>query len=91
MTFTRLLSRSSLSKLYSLEIFPRTDFVHWKSLLFGENLALAQAVSKVSQIGLQYPEIEELDLNPVFLFEHGCAAADVRLVVRQSSERSSDR
>jgi succinyl-CoA synthetase beta subunit len=42
--------------------------------------ALAQLVSAVSQLPFRYQGIEELDLNPVFLFERGCAAGDARLI-----------
>ncbi|MFC2083144.1 acetate--CoA ligase family protein [Candidatus Bipolaricaulota bacterium] len=42
--------------------------------------ALAQLVSDVSQLPFRFAGIEELDLNPVFLFERGCAAGDVRLI-----------
>ena len=42
--------------------------------------ALAQLVSDISHLPLLFPGIEELDLNPVFLFERGCAAGDVRLI-----------
>jgi len=42
--------------------------------------ALAQLVSDISRLLLLFPGIEELDLNPVFLFERGCAAGDVRLI-----------
>jgi acetyltransferase len=42
--------------------------------------ALAQLVSDVSWLLFRFRGIEELDLNPVFLFEHGCTAGDARLI-----------
>ena len=42
--------------------------------------ALAQLASDVSQLPFRFQGIAELDLNPVFLFERGCAAGDVRLI-----------
>lgn len=42
--------------------------------------ALARLVSDVSQLPFRFGGIEELDLNPVFLFERGCAAGDARLI-----------
>jgi len=42
--------------------------------------ALAQLVSDISQLPFRFRGIEEVDLNPVFLFERGCAAGDVRLI-----------
>ncbi len=42
--------------------------------------ALARLVSDVSRLPFRFQGIAELDLNPVFLFERGCAAGDVRLI-----------
>jgi acetyltransferase len=42
--------------------------------------ALAQLVSDVSWLPFRFLGIEELDLNPVFLFERGCVAGDARLI-----------
>ena len=43
--------------------------------------ALADLIVKVSQLVADFPEISELDLNPVFATEKGAVAADVRIVV----------
>ena len=40
--------------------------------------ALAEIIVKVSQLVSDFPEISELDLNPVFATEKGATAADVR-------------
>jgi acetyltransferase len=53
--------------------------------------SLAQLVSDVSRLPVRFDGIEELDLNPVFLLERGCMAADARLIpadrtVQQRSE-----
>ena len=42
--------------------------------------ALAGLISRVSDLPFVYPEIGELDLNPVFCSETGCEAADARVV-----------
>ena len=42
--------------------------------------ALAQLVSDISRLPHQFEGIEELDLNPVFLLERGCAIGDVRII-----------
>ncbi|MCK5828196.1 acetate--CoA ligase family protein, partial [Candidatus Bipolaricaulota bacterium] len=53
--------------------------------------ALAQLVSDVSWLPFRFNGIEELDLNPVFLFGHGCAAGDARLIpTRGSAHQRSD-
>lgn len=43
--------------------------------------ALAAMIERVSQLVTDFPEIAELDLNPVFASKDGAIAADVRIVV----------
>jgi acetyl coenzyme A synthetase (ADP forming)-like protein len=43
--------------------------------------ALADVIVKVSQLVSDFPEISELDLNPVFATKSGAIAADVRIVL----------
>src|SRR5918911_1394736 len=43
--------------------------------------ALAGLIQKVSQLVSDFPEIAEMDLNPVFASKSGAIAADVRIVV----------
>jgi len=43
--------------------------------------ALATMIVKVSQLVSDFPEISELDLNPVFATAQGATAADVRVVL----------
>jgi len=43
--------------------------------------ALADVIVRVSQLVSDFPEITELDLNPVFATKDGAIAADVRIVV----------
>jgi acetyl coenzyme A synthetase (ADP forming)-like protein len=43
--------------------------------------ALARLIVRVSELVSDFPEIAELDLNPVFATQHGAIAADVRIVV----------
>ncbi|MGH7044639.1 MAG: acetate--CoA ligase family protein, partial [Acetobacteraceae bacterium] len=46
-----------------------------------DRAALAGVIVKVSQLVSDFPEITELDLNPVFATEHSAVAADVRIMV----------
>src|SRR5436190_1600876 len=46
--------------------------------------ALARMIQNVSQLIADYPEIAEMDLNPVFATGDGAIAADVRIVVNFS-------
>jgi acyl-CoA synthetase (NDP forming) len=43
--------------------------------------ALARIIQSVSQLVSDFPEIAEMDLNPVFATSRGAIAADVRIVV----------
>ncbi|HKO66827.1 MAG TPA: acetate--CoA ligase family protein, partial [Burkholderiaceae bacterium] len=43
--------------------------------------ALASLIQNVSQLITDFPEISEMDLNPVFATKSGAIAADVRIVV----------
>ena len=45
-----------------------------------DRAALAKLIVAVSQIVSDFPEIRELDLNPVFATPTGAAAADVRMI-----------
>lgn len=43
--------------------------------------ALQDVIVRVSQLVSDFPEIAEMDLNPIFASENGAIAADVRIVV----------
>ncbi len=43
--------------------------------------ALALVIQRVSELITDFPEISELDLNPVFATDRGATAADVRIVL----------
>ncbi|MDO8614636.1 MAG: acetate--CoA ligase family protein [Dehalococcoidia bacterium] len=43
--------------------------------------ALEKLILKLSEFIEAHPEIEELDLNPVFAYKDGCLAVDARIVV----------
>lgn len=50
--------------------------------------ALAQLLSQVSQVMTNHDRIEELDLNPVFLFSKGLVVADARIRKSERKEGS---
>ncbi|MBV8453452.1 MAG: acetate--CoA ligase family protein, partial [Deltaproteobacteria bacterium] len=52
-----------------------------------EPQALARIIVAVSHIVTDFPEIRELDLNPVFAHRAGAAAADVRVLVDFTSPK----
>jgi len=43
--------------------------------------ALETLILQVSQVVEKHPEIQELDLNPVFAYPDGCIAVDARIVI----------
>jgi len=43
--------------------------------------ALVDCLLAVSRISEDYPEIVEIDLNPVFAYPNGILVADVRMIV----------
>ena len=46
-----------------------------------DRAALANMIERVASLVADFPEIAEMDLNPVFASEHGATAADVRIVL----------
>ncbi len=44
--------------------------------------ALADCLLAVARISEDYPEIVEIDLNPVFAYPDGIQVADVRMMVK---------
>ena len=46
-----------------------------------DRAALAGMIERVSSLVSDFPEISEMDLNPVFATDHGATAADVRIVL----------
>ena len=46
--------------------------------------ALADTLVKLSWLPFHYPEVAEIDLNPVFLFSKGLLVGDVRVILKES-------
>ncbi len=42
---------------------------------------LAEMLAKFSELPLKYPQLQEADLNPVFVYNKGAAIADARLIL----------
>ena len=47
---------------------------------------LEQLIVKVSELAEQYPQIEELDLNPIFAYTDSAVATDARIILETSAE-----
>ncbi len=43
--------------------------------------SLAELLVQVSQLAARYPQIKEIDLNPVRVFEKGCSVLDARILL----------
>jgi len=47
-----------------------------------DHFALAAAVRRIAQLGADFPQILELDVNPLLAMEHGAIAVDARVLLR---------
>jgi acetyl coenzyme A synthetase (ADP forming)-like protein len=56
-----------------------------------ERAALAGMIERVSSLVADFPEISEMDLNPVFATDKGATAADVRIVLNFNPPPPRDR
>lgn len=53
-------------------------------------LALQDVVRRVAQLAVDFPEIKELDVNPVLAFEHSVVAADCRVVLTAAKDAAME-
>jgi acetyl coenzyme A synthetase (ADP forming)-like protein len=77
-----------LAPISKEEALKQIDSIKAREILHGvrggeavDSKALADILVRVSQLVTDFPEIVELDLNPVFATAKGAIAADVRIVV----------
>src|SRR6202051_2249947 len=56
-----------------------------------DRAALSSMIERVSSLVSDFPEISEMDLNPVFATDHGATAADVRIVLNFNPAPPRDR
>ncbi len=43
--------------------------------------AVADCIERLSQLAMELPDVQELDVNPLVVFEHGCKALDARIII----------
>lgn len=43
--------------------------------------AVKDTLKRVTKLTLDFPEIKELDINPVFVYEEGCSALDIKIKI----------
>ena len=53
----------------------------------GDLGAVVEAVARVARLATDFPELVELDLNPVFAYEKGITALDVKITIGEVLER----
>jgi acyl-CoA synthetase (NDP forming) len=47
--------------------------------------AIAECIERLSQLAMDLEEVQELDVNPLLVFEKGCKAVDARVIISSSS------
>ena len=45
--------------------------------------AIVNALLKISELSIKYEEINEMDLNPVFIYEKGLICVDARIILKK--------
>lgn len=67
------------SMINSLRLYPLLHGVRGRPSADLESLTCA--VVRLSELAWAHPEIQELDINPLFVNEQGCCAVDCRMVI----------
>jgi acetyl-CoA synthetase (ADP-forming) len=49
--------------------------------------SLVDIILKVSKLVTEHPEIEQLDLNPIFVYPHGAKIVDARIILSTNGEK----
>ena len=76
---TPLTGREAREMIESLRAYPLLTGVRGQAGV--DTAALADTLQRVSQMLVENPEIRELDINPIFAFQRGAKAADVRVLI----------
>ncbi len=69
----------ALKLIRSLKIYPILNGARGQKKY--DISALAKALVNLARLANDHPEILELDINPLFVFEHGVRAGDVRVIL----------
>lgn len=71
--------QTALEKIAELKIYPILNGARGQKKY--DLKSLAEAFVNLSRLANEHPEIKEFDLNPLFVFEKGVLAADVRIII----------
>jgi len=69
---------TALKMIKEIKMYPILNGIRGKKSINQE--ILAEAISNFSKIPFQYDDIQEADLNPVFVYEDGMKVIDVRIL-----------
>jgi acyl-CoA synthetase (NDP forming) len=84
------ISRKAPSKMMrEIKSFPILDGVRGREPVDQE--AIAQLLLKTSEIIEAYPEIQEMDLNPVIVHESGLSIVDVRMILKKEGKKGQNK
>ncbi|MEM2047751.1 MAG: acetate--CoA ligase family protein, partial [Candidatus Jordarchaeales archaeon] len=45
--------------------------------------AILDVILRISQLSMDFPEINEIDVNPLFAYPKGCVALDVKITIKK--------
>jgi len=76
-----LAERDAAAMIHEIKAFPLLQGVRGKKP--ADLKALTHLLLKVSQIAQENPEISEMDLNPVLVYEKGLSVVDARVLLHQ--------
>jgi acetyltransferase len=74
-----------ITKMVAQEMIESTKAFKLLSGIRGEKPSDVESVieclQRISQLALEFPEVLEIDINPLRVFEKGCKAVDARMVI----------
>lgn len=71
--------KTAFRTIADLRIFPILNGARGQKKYDVKNLA--KTFVNLSRLANDHPEIKELDINPLFVFNNGCQASDVRIII----------
>ena len=79
LTISDLDFKSALEAITDLRIYPILNGARGQKKY--DVKSLAKALVNLCRLANEHSEIKELDINPLFIFEDGCQASDVRIII----------
>ena len=80
----RLAPINQLSALHMIESTKANQLLYGvRGEMPSDILSIVESLERLSQLVIDFPEIQEIDVNPLLVFEkgNGCRAIDVRMVI----------